>query len=313
MSEKTYGGVIVPLVTPFSNDGRIDKVSLSKIVQYVVKNNCDPFVLGTTGESASIDSADFITVAETMVDAAAENSKTYAGISSNNWKTSIKLARQYKDIGVDAVVAHPPYYYPITVEKILRYYQDLAEASPLPLFIYNIPATTHLSIPLEVVDQLSHHPNIVGIKDSERDLERLKKSLEMWSARTDFSHLLGWGAELCNALLMGSDGIVPSTGNITPHLYNMMYTQVRTGNKEQAIKLHTLTDRFSQIYQKGRLLSDSLTALKVMLNELGLCGRSVLAPFQQLDDQQADIIIKEMRNLIKEVENEAFGAEIKWT
>jgi len=309
MSEKTYGGVIVPLVTPFSNDGRIDKVSLSKIVQYVVKNNCDPFVLGTTGESASIDSADFITVAETMVDAAAENSKTYAGISSNNWKTSIKLARQYKDIGVDAVVAHPPYYYPITVEKILRYYQDLAEASPLPLFIYNIPATTHLSI----VDQLSHHPNIVGIKDSERDLERLKKSLEMWSARTDFSHLLGWGAELCNALLMGSDGIVPSTGNITPHLYNMMYTQVRTGNKEQAIKLHTLTDRFSQIYQKGRLLSDSLTALKVMLNELGLCGRSVLAPFQQLDDQQADIIIKEMRNLIKEVENEAFGAEIKWT
>ena len=244
MSEKLYSGVIVPLITPFTADAKIDTKSLARIVQYVVKNNCDPFVLGTTGESASIDSSDFPLVAETMVTANAGRKKSYAGISSNNFNTSIQLARQFKEIGVDALVAHPPYYYPISSQHISDYYQKLADAVSLPLFIYNIPGTTHLSIPLEVVEHLSYHPNIVGIKDSERDLQRMKKSIKMWSSRKDFVHLLGWGAELCNALLLGSDGIVPSTGNLTPHLYNLMYEQARVGNKAQAERLHTLTDRF---------------------------------------------------------------------
>ena len=312
MSDDAYKGVIVPLVTPFTRDQKIDQDALIKIVKYVVKNNCAPFIFGTTGESASIDSMDFPAAAKTMV-IASGNSKTFAGISSNNMNTSVTLAKQFSDSGVDAVVAHPPYYYPISPERLTYYYQQLADAIPLPLFIYNIPATTHLSIPLDVIDTLSRHPNIVGIKDSERDMQRMTDLIKMCSSRDDFVHLLGWGAELCNALLMGSDGIVPSTGNLTPHLYHMMYQQVSQGNRQLAEKIHLLTDRFSQIYQKGKLLSDSLAAIKVLLNEIGLCGRSVLPPLQETDEKQATDMIKELRMLMKEVNNEFPEEEITWS
>ena len=87
--------------------------------------------------------------------------------------------------------------------EIISYYEKLVEAINMPLLIYNIPATTHHSIPLKIVEELSHHPNIVGIKDSERNLERMENSIKMWSSSDDFVHLLGCGAELSNALMMG--------------------------------------------------------------------------------------------------------------
>lgn len=312
MPEPAYSGVIVPLVTPFTGNGKIDAASLGKIVRYVVKNNCHPFVLGTTGESASIDFNNFSSVATVMVKAADGKCTTYAGVSSNNFSTTLDLARQMKDAGVDAVVAHPPSYYPISGMHIQKYYETIADAVNMPLLIYNIPATTHHSIPLDVVEKLSYHPNIVGIKDSERNFDRLKKSVDLWSSRDDFVHLLGWGAQLTDALLLGSDGIVPSTGNITPYLYQMMYQSAKEGNAEDARYLQKITDQFSAIYQQERLLSDSLSALKVLLNEIGLCGRSVLPPLTELEEEDVKILVKKMRELMHQMKNDSFGKDIIW-
>jgi 4-hydroxy-tetrahydrodipicolinate synthase len=312
MKKSLYGGVIVPMITPFTREGHIDTDAIEKLVRYIVKNNCHPFVGGTTGESASIDVNDFKVIAEAMVKAADGKSKTYAGISSNNFSTSVKLAEQMQSVGVDAVVAHPPVYYPISAARILSYYEKLVEAVKMPLLMYNIPATTHHSIPLDVVETLSHHPNMVGLKDSERDLQRMKSAIKMFAGRDDFVHLLGWGAQLCNALIMGSDGIVPSTGNITPHLYYMMYQQVLENNPDSAAHVHRITDQFSQIYQKDRLLSDSLAALKVILHELNLCERSVLPPLAELNDNEVKMIVKNFNEMKEKMTTDPFGEKITW-
>ena len=169
---------------------------------------------------------------------------------------------------------------------MLRYFSDLADAVGGPLMIYNITATTHMSIPLEVAETLSHHPRIVGLKDSERSEERLQESLQRWKDREDFSHFLGWAARSADEILGGGDGLVPSTGNFHPGLYRDLYQVAKEGNKEKAYRLQELSDILGNVYQQGRTLGESLWALKVVMKELGLCEPIVLPPLYALSVEE---------------------------
>lgn len=287
---KKYQGVIVPMVTPFTANGNIDHSATKRITDYLVNGGVSPFVLGTTGESASIPAsakADFV---ETVVKQAAGRTMTYAGISGNCLEASIEAAKKYFDFGVSAVVAHLPSYYPLTADHMLRYYETLAERIPGPLILYNIPITTHMSIPLDVVEKLSHHPNIVGLKDSEGKVERLEQAVEIFKDRDDFSHLTGNSSLSAKALLMGSDGIVPSGGNFVPMMYRKLYEAAIKDDVETANRLQKQTNEVSQIYLNDRLLVQSLAALKAIMSELGLCGPTVLPPlFHVGTEEKADI------------------------
>src|SRR6202000_1917559 len=151
-----------------------------------------PFILGTSGEAPSLPAAlkeEYIRLAGRLK---AVDQLLYVGISSNCMADSVEHARIAFGEGADVVVCNLPSYYQLSETQILKYFESLAGQIPGTLMIYNNPSTTHHSIPLPLVDKLSHHPNIVGLKDSERDEERLVAALEMWSNRKDFSHLLGW-------------------------------------------------------------------------------------------------------------------------
>ena len=93
-----------------------------------------------------------------------------------------------------------------------NYYKNLADNIKGPLMLYNIKATTHMSIPVEIIRRLSMHPNIVGLKDSERDLERMEACISISKGREDFAYFCGWAAQSAHSLELGADGIVPSTG-----------------------------------------------------------------------------------------------------
>jgi len=297
MSQTELGqGVIVPMITPFSKDGTIDLEAVNRIVEHLIAAGTAPFILGTTGESASISEKlrpEFVMM---MVNTAAGRVKTYAGISSPSFQTSVNAANHYFELGVDAVVAHPPSYYPLRDDQLLRYFENLAAAIPGSLILYNIPVVTHVSIPITVLDKLSHHDRIIGIKDSERDIDRFNQSLELWSKREDFFHLVGWGTEMANGLIKGSAGLVPSTANLVPKMYQDMIEASKNGDHEKLDELQKLTNAISEIYQKGRSLSQSLPALKVMMNALNLCESYVLPPLEMTDDEEKGKILKAMKD-----------------
>jgi dihydrodipicolinate synthase/N-acetylneuraminate lyase len=288
---KKISGVIVPMVTPFTASGRIDEQMAERLINYLIEGGTSPFILGTTGESASISYPQRLLLVKTVVKVTSGRTKTFAGISSNSLETSIAAAKNYFDEGIDVVVAHPPCYYPIDADQMLHYFEKLADNLPGPLILYNITSVTHCSIPLTVVDKLSHHKKILGIKDSERDEKRLDESLKMWSDRDDFVHLVGWGVKIAYGLLNGSKGIVPSTGNIVPQLYRELYDAVHNGDRDQVKKLQVILDNISRFYQKDRNLGQSLVALKVILNELGLCQKNVLPPLLKLSKQDEKKIV----------------------
>lgn len=280
---KKYSGVVVPMVTPVNRDLTIDMAAAETIVAYLTNNGTAPFILGTTGESASIGRTEKKKLVEATVKAAAGKSIVYAGISGNSFTDSIEDAHHYHDLGADVFVATMTSYFPADADQMLRYFIMLADKVPAPLIIYNIPATTHLSIPLEIVEQLSTHPNIVGFKDSERSIERLETSVSLWKQRSDFSFLSGWAAQSLRALQLGADGIIPSTGNLAPKLYEILYKSVNEGNNSEAENAQIKADKISEIYQKDRTLSYSLPALKAMMSAYGLCQSCMLPPMFQLE------------------------------
>lgn len=283
---KKYSGVVVPMLTPFTEQLTIDTEAVQKIVHHILNGKAFPFILGTTGEASSISRSERKKMVQATVNAVAGKTTLYAGITGNSMRDAVEEGKLYRNLGVDVLVATMPSYYPVDASQMLRYFEGLADQLQQPLIIYNIPATTHLSIPIEVVEQLSAHPYIVGFKDSEKGVERIAAATHLWKDRADFSYLLGWALMSKSALEQGADGIVPSSGNLVPKVYQQIYEAALSGDNERAAKAQSKGDLVSEMYQKNRLLSNSLSAFKAMLAAYNLCGPSVLPPLYRLEEEQ---------------------------
>jgi 4-hydroxy-tetrahydrodipicolinate synthase len=294
---KRYRGVIVPAITPLKDDHRLDELAVEKLFGSFYHHAISPFILGTTGESVSLSSA----IKEAYVRKAAMLKQTgsvlYAGISSNCFSESVDFAKYCFDNGVDAVAATLPSYYALSESQMKKYFIDLADAIAAPVIIYNIPATTHMSIPLALIDELSHHPHIVATKDSERSEERLQQSLQLWKGRDDFGHFLGWAAKSADALIGGSDGLIPSTGNLVPAIYSAMLKAVDQGDHSKAYEKQELSDAYGNLYQGGRTLGESLWALKVLMQEAEICQSHVMPPLQPGSKEEVIKLLSGLKEL----------------
>jgi 4-hydroxy-tetrahydrodipicolinate synthase len=297
MKEIKPEGVVIPLITPITSEGKIDERGTERLVEHIVSHDCHPFILGTTGESLSVPSDYKLNFMKAASKANAGRKICYAGISGMCFEESVRTGKSFADEGAEILVAHLPSYYPISDDHMKRYFIELADALPLPLMIYNIKATTHMSIPVDIVLTLSDHENIIGLKDSEQDEARLDAMLDLFRDREDFSYQLGWAVKSTRALRGGADGIVPSAGNAFPQLYSQLYRVVRKGDLEEAEKYQSLTDELGGVYQKGKLLSQALPGLKIVLEHLGICESHCLPPCYPLGIEEAARIIEEVNQI----------------
>jgi dihydrodipicolinate synthase/N-acetylneuraminate lyase len=277
-TQKKYGGVIVPAITPLTAHLQIDGAAVARLFSRFYENNISPFILGTTGEAPSLP----VQVKKDYIHAAAINKKEgsllYVGTGSNVLDTNIELAAFAAANGADVLVATLPSYYTLTEKQMSDYFSKLADSISIPLFIYNIPATTHMSIPLPVIDELSYHGNIVGVKDSERSEERMLASLQLWKGRPDFQYIIGWAAKSADALLNGAAGLVPSTGNLFPGIYAEMMMAFQQGDKEKMFAMQQASDEYGALYQANRTLGESLKELKRLMKEKGICEDYMMPP-----------------------------------
>lgn len=286
MKTKTYCGVVVPMVTPVTSEGKLDTEAVERIIQSFVKNQVSPLLMGTTGEGNSVSQSDARLLVDTAVKAAAHHIKVYAGLTGTCISEQMAQVDAFTAAGADVIVATLPSYYALTPEQMENYYRQLADYSKLPVMLYNILATTHMTIPVDVVKRLAEHPNIVGLKDSERDLERMAELIAFSREREDFCYFCGWAAQSSHSLALGGDGIVPSTGNFTPGMFNRLYTAAVNGDKATAMRMQEITNEIAKIYQAGRTLGQSLTALKVMMQTEGLCSPDMLPPLTRLSPEE---------------------------
>ncbi len=282
--------MVVPMVTPVTKEGSLDTEAVVRIIEFFAQAGVSPLLMGTTGEGNSVSPKDGLLFVETAVKAAQRRITIYAGLTGNCFSEQLAQAEAYTKAGADVIVATLPTYYALTPEQMENYYRTLADSIKGPLMLYNILATTHMSIPVDVIRRLADHPNIVGLKDSERDLERMAQCIAIAKDRADFCYFCGWAAQSAHSLELGGDGIVPSTGNFVPEMFQQLYEAAIAGDMATANRLQDETNEIAKIYQKDRTLGQSLTALKVMMQTKGLCEPWMLMPLTRLSAEEEKAI-----------------------
>ncbi|MCD8291667.1 MAG: dihydrodipicolinate synthase family protein [Prevotella sp.] len=296
-----YHGVVVPMVTPLTKEIEIDVDAVGRIIENFAQNNVSALIMGTTGEGNSVP----VKYGIKMIEAAAKTAKgritIYAGLAGNCVIEQEDAAKQFIAAGANVIAATLPCYYALTPNQMYEHYKNLADAIPAALMLYNIAATTHMSIPLEVIEKLSHHPNIVGLKDSENNIERMEKALELFRNRDDFAYFCGCAANSAKAMSLGADGIVPSVGNYYPKIYNDIFEAGLKGDNALAESLQKKSIEIGKINTQGLTLGESLAGLKVIMKEMGLCETYMLPPLTELSEAKVSEIKEKAKSVIAEI------------
>lgn len=293
-----YHGVVVPMVTPVTKEGDIDVKAVERIIDNFAKYNVSALLMGTTGEGNSVAVEQGVKMIEAAAKAAAGRITIYAGLAGNCVSEQMEAAKKFVAAGADVIAATLPCYYALTPEQMMKYYTDLADALTIPLMLYNITITTHMSIPVDVIEKLSHHPNIVGLKDSEDYQERMEEILRLVADRDDFAYFCGCAANSAKALSLGADGIVPSVGNYLPKMYADLFDAGVKGDTATAEDLQQKTIEIGKINTAGLTLGQSLAGLKVIMKMVGLCDTFMLPPLTELDDDTVKRIQEQAKEVI---------------
>jgi 4-hydroxy-tetrahydrodipicolinate synthase len=230
--KKTIKGVLTAIVTPFDPSGALCTQRLRRQVQRQMQYGNAIFCNGTNGEFFVLDRAEKLKVTETCVDEAAGRVPVVAHIGEISTATTIALGRDVAAMGVDAVSVITPYFVPLKQSELIYHYSRIADAVPVPVYLYNIPGRTGNTIEPATARTLAAHPNIVGIKDSAGSYESLKGFLDAARDLADFDVLSGPDHLAHQGFLEGCAACISGLANFSPEGVSRIWTSFRDGNIE---------------------------------------------------------------------------------
>ena len=276
-SAKQFRGLLTALITPLTDDGRLDEAALTRLVEDQIAGGVQGLVpCGTTGEAATLSHAEHIRVVEIVTTVADGRVPILAGAGSNSTREAIELARACKQLGVAGTLQVVPYYNKPPQDGLIRHFEAIADAVDLPIILYNIPGRTVINMVPETVAQLARHPNIVGIKDATSDMHTASLLRELCGE--DFSLLSGDDFTILPFLATGGDGVISVVSNPAPQLVRALLDAFAAGDLGEARRLH------HRQLQLTRLLfrEPNPIAVKATMHRLGRAGLEVRSPMRAL-------------------------------
>lgn len=278
-----YSGIIPPLITPLSKEGELDEESLNKLIEHEIKGGVSGiFIMGTTGEGPSMDSATQKRLIETTCKIVSKRIKVLVGITNPSFNNSISLADIAYKSGADAVVLASPFYFPISQMEIFRYLKSLIAKLSLPVFLYNIPSCTKVSYSIEMLKELLPMPKVVGFKDSSGDFTYFQK-LKILTDKLGLPLFMGPEELLFSALSIGAAGGVPGGANIFPKLFTGIFNDIKDKNQGGALKKREIILKISNnIYDGGEYGgSNIINGIKESLEFLKICKKYLAYPLNE--------------------------------
>jgi 4-hydroxy-tetrahydrodipicolinate synthase len=262
--KKPLRGIIAPLVTPLSDNDTIDIEGLERLIEHTILGGVHGiFVLGTTGEFASLSYKVRTKLIEHTCKAVNGRAPVLAGISDSAFSESLNLARKASECGAEAVVLTPPYSFASGQPELLEYLKRIMVQMPLPLFIYNIPVHTKVVFEPDTVKAAASIPGIIGIKDSSSNLAYLKQIQYALRDVQDFTFMVGLEEFMSEFVLTGGHGGVNGGANMFPELYVSLYNASVNRDFETIFKLQQKVMQISTtIYKVCHHGSSYLKGLK---------------------------------------------------
>jgi 4-hydroxy-tetrahydrodipicolinate synthase len=234
---KMITGSIVAIVTPMNEDGSLDLDGLRRLVDFHVQEGTDGIVIvGTTGESPTVNVEEHCELIRVTVDQAAGRIPVIAGTGANSTAEAIELTHFAKQAGADAALSVVPYYNKPTQEGLYLHFKAIAEAVDIPLILYNVPGRTVADMSNDTALRLAAIPNVVGIKDATGNIERGTDLIAR--APADFAVYSGDDASACALILLGAKGDISVVANVAPRLMHEMCAAALAGDLAKARELN---------------------------------------------------------------------------
>lgn len=282
---KKLEGVLPPIPTPFDHFGRLalDKLR-ANLKQWLATGLHGFVVLGSNGEYVMLSDAEKFAVWETAREIIPRDRWFIAGAGAESTQGALALTKRAAEIGADYALVVTPNYYKNLMNRaaLVAHYRSLADSSPLPILIYNVPANTGIDLDAATILEIAQHPNIAGMKDSSGNLAKMGEVLA--NVRSDFAMFVGTGSLLYSALAIGARGCVPALGNIAPRELVQIFDDFHAGRHADA------RDAQLKLIELNRVITAqwSVPALKASLDLLGYYGGPCRMPLQPLDAKQHD-------------------------
>jgi 4-hydroxy-tetrahydrodipicolinate synthase len=275
-----FKGSIVALVTPFTEQAEIDFSALDVLVDFHLDQGSDGLVIaGTTGESATLDRDERSLLLCRVIERVAGRIPVLAGTGSASTRVAIEQTRTAAELGADGALVVTPYYNKPTQAGLHAHFSAIADASSIPVVLYNVPSRTAVDMLPETVQRLATHPRIVGVKEAVRDKTRIEYLCQLCGP--DFSVLSGDDHSCLEAMQHGAHGVVSVAANVVPELMNKLCHAALQLDWERASRVNSSLKTLFDVL----MIETNPIPVKWALFEMGLVGSMVRLPLTRLDEK----------------------------
>ena len=294
MATNIFRGLGIALITPFTPDGEVDSNSLKRLVEYQLQNGADFLcILATTGETPCLSAEEKAEIKRLVVEVNNGRVPILMGCGGNNTRAVVQELKSADWSGIDGVLSVCPYYNKPSQEGLYQHFKAIAEASPLPVVLYNVPGRTGINLQAQTTLRLARDcENIIAIKEACGSLEQVDEIINNKPARFDV--ISGDDALTFSMVASGAAGVISVIGNALPKELSRMIRLEFNGEYEPARKIH---HRFQQLY--SLLFVDGNPAgVKALLHEMGFIDnvlRLPLVPTRLTTLQKITTILKELK------------------
>ncbi len=286
-----FHGAIVAIITPFRN-GRLDVPALKKLVEYQIRNGTSGIVpCGTTGESATLSFEEHERVIDVVLETADGRVPVIAGTGSNNTKEAVLLTRYARKAGADAALLITPYYNKPTQKGLVAHFTAVADASDIPIVLYNVPGRTGVNMTADTVARLAEVKNIVGVKEASGNLSQICDILQ--STPRTFCVLSGDDGLYFPMLALGAKGVISVASNIVPKEMADLYDAFALGQVARAREIHF---RLWPLWQ-ALFIETNPVPVKTALAMKGMVREEFRLPMCGMTDANRKVLAKVLANL----------------
>ncbi|MGG5839184.1 dihydrodipicolinate synthase family protein [Huaxiibacter chinensis] len=280
-----FTGIIPPVSTIFTAEGQLDKQGTAALIDDMIAAGVDGlFFLGSGGEFSQLNAEERKAIARFAIEHVDRRVPVLIGTGGTNARETVELSQHAQQAGADGIVVINPYYWKVSEQNLVGYFQQVADSVTLPVMLYNFPALTGQDLtPALVKTLVDSRQNIVGIKDTIDSVAHLRSMIQtVKAAHPHFTVLCGYDDHLFNTLLLGGDGAISASGNFAPQISVKLLEAFRDGDLALAAHYHQTLLQIPQIYQLDTPF------VNVIKEAIVLCGRAVsthvLPPASPLDE-----------------------------
>ncbi|MBQ1099727.1 4-hydroxy-tetrahydrodipicolinate synthase [Streptomyces sp. b94] len=288
-----FGRALCAMVTPFTEDGALDLAGAQRLADRLVSRGCDGLVLsGTTGESPTTTDAEKAALVTAVREAVGERASVVAGVGTADTRHTVELALAAERAGADGLLVVTPYYSRPPQDALEAHFREIADASGVPLILYDIPGRTGTRIEPDTLVRLAGHPRIVAVKDCSSDLLGTQKVL----SRTDLAYYAGCDEQVLALYAVGAAGYVSTVANIVPDLFRAVLDAFDAGDTGRAALLQRQAIPLVEAMMAAGL-PGTVTA-KALLGALDLPAGPVRAPLRPADRETTDRLLAAYAELV---------------